>query len=333
MPNHNCPRLMEFCVCCGEYTKVASRQPISTTVKNNFENYFGEEIQTAHYIPRIICSTCSTNIVPSKRAKRSKIEQFKWVKPDTDHSDCHICQTKLHKHFRRQVTYPPKLEDSSDDEFEKFLKLQQKDNYEPASSSPQRDFSEFDLPESSVYVSRKNDDAKKFTKVGLDNLMKDFEFSKIKSERLSSRFNDMCLLDPSCKVTQFRDRSDYIQPYFTQYDLKTVYLNDIEGLFRNIYQFPYNQKDWRLFIDSGKGSLKAILCHIGKSIINLKKIIFLLLIFFKIGNRFPKIPLFYSKGFGEDYFCIKIVMELIQYEKYKWVGDFFIQFYSKNKIK
>ena len=60
----------------------------------------------------------------------------------------------------------------------------------------------------------------------------------------------------------------------------------------------HNPADWRLFIDSSKTSLKAVLLH--------------------NGNIKPSIPVGYSILRKETYNTMKILLDLLEYPKYTW---------------
>ena len=81
------------------------------------------------------------------------------------------------------------------------------------------------------------------------------------------------------------------------------YCTDIQGLFQEI-GIAYSASDWRLFIDSSKRSLKALLLHNGKV--------------------YPSIPIAHSVQMKKDRESVKILLELIQYNDHKWdlCGDF-----------
>ena len=81
------------------------------------------------------------------------------------------------------------------------------------------------------------------------------------------------------------------------------YCTDIQGLFQEI-GIVYSPSDWRLFIDSSKQSLKAILLH--------------------NGNVHPSIPIAHSVQMKEDRESVKILLELIRYNNHNWdvCGDF-----------
>jgi hypothetical protein len=60
----------------------------------------------------------------------------------------------------------------------------------------------------------------------------------------------------------------------------------------------HNTPQWRLFIDSSKVSLKAVLLH--------------------NGNKYPSVPLAHAVNMKESYGDMKLLLEKIQCEKCKW---------------
>lgn len=60
----------------------------------------------------------------------------------------------------------------------------------------------------------------------------------------------------------------------------------------------YEPKDWRLFIDSSKRSLKCVLLH--------------------NGNQFASVPIAHSTTLKEKYEAVKYVLEKIGYDQHKW---------------
>ena len=72
---------------------------------------------------------------------------------------------------------------------------------------------------------------------------------------------------------------------------------DIDGLMQTL-NINHNPLDWRLFIESSKLSLKAVLLH--------------------NGNTLPSIPVGHSVHNKEWYEYMKILMEAINYDKFKW---------------
>jgi len=76
-----------------------------------------------------------------------------------------------------------------------------------------------------------------------------------------------------------------------------VACTDIVGL-TQILSINHNPLYWRLFIDSSKLGLKEVLLH--------------------NGNTLPSIPVGHSAHNKESYENMKILMEIINYDKFKW---------------
>jgi len=76
-----------------------------------------------------------------------------------------------------------------------------------------------------------------------------------------------------------------------------VACSDIDGLMQTL-NINHNPLDWRLFIDSSKLSLKAVLFH--------------------NGNTLPSNPVGHSVHNKESYENMKILMEAINNDKFKW---------------
>jgi hypothetical protein len=76
-----------------------------------------------------------------------------------------------------------------------------------------------------------------------------------------------------------------------------VACTDSEGVMPTL-NINHNPLEWRLFIDSYKLSLKAVLLH--------------------DGNTLPSIPVGHSVHKNELYGNMKILMEAINYDKFKW---------------
>ena len=72
---------------------------------------------------------------------------------------------------------------------------------------------------------------------------------------------------------------------------------DIDGLMQTL-NIGHNLLDWRIFIDSSKLSLKAVLLH--------------------NGNTLPSISVGHSVHKKESYENMKILLEAINYDKFKW---------------
>jgi len=87
---------------------------------------------------------------------------------------------------------------------------------------------------------------------------------------------------------------DLVQFFKMERDL--VACTDIDGLMQTL-NINHNPLDWRLFIDSSKLSLKAVLLQ--------------------NGNTLPSIPVGHSVHNKKTYENVKILMEAINYDKFE----------------
>ena len=126
--------------------------------------------------------------------------------------------------------------------------------------------------------------------------MRDLYLSKEKAEILGSRLQQWNLLEPGTTISSFRSRNQNLPGYYASAE-NICYCKDIRGLMSEL-ECEHNPADWRLFIDSSKTSLKAVLLH--------------------NGNIKPSIPVGYSILRKETYNTMKILLDLLEYPKYTW---------------
>lgn len=144
-----------------------------------------------------------------------------------------------------------------------------------------------------------------------NDLIRDLNLSKIHAELLASRLKNMGLGKQQphyVRITYYRKRNKQFEKCFSV-DNGLTYCNDIDGLYKLFgYQYGHRQPQqtdkWRLFIDSSKSALKAVLLH--------------------NGNQQPSVPIAYSKRLNESYENLKFLLEKIKYTQYEWqiVADF-----------
>lgn len=136
------------------------------------------------------------------------------------------------------------------------------------------------------------------SKIKLDFIVAKLELTQRKSEELASFLNANNLLEPEVNVTTYRKRQASIQKYFVESsDKASAYCTDVNKLMEAM-NMKYNAADWRLFIDSSKFSLKAVLLH-------------------KTNER-PAVPVAYSTYSKESYDVMKTVLDQIQYSQHQW---------------
>lgn len=73
---------------------------------------------------------------------------------------------------------------------------------------------------------------------------------------------------------------------------------NVNGLFTSL-GFPHKVEEWRLFIDSSKSGLKAVLLH--------------------NGNKQPSVPIAYSKKLKETYENMDVLLQAINYKEHNWL--------------
>ena len=127
----------------------------------------------------------------------------------------------------------------------------------------------------------------------LNNLVKDLALPKYKAEILGSRLKQ---LKQETKISEFRHRNKKLTSFFDSYN-RLCFCNDVGGLMMEL-GYEYRCDEWRLFIDSSKASLKAVLLH--------------------NGNIHPSIPVVHAVQLKESYETMKLLLDALQYPKYSW---------------
>ena len=142
---------------------------------------------------------------------------------------------------------------------------------------------------------------KLFNQEDLDDLDRDLDLPKSSAELLGSRLQEMNLLTPETCITVYRHREEqFVQFFSSKPDL--VYCNNIEGLITSM-GIAYDANQWRLFIDSSKCSMKAVLLF--------------------NGNTVSSLPVAHSVTLKETYENMKLLLSSLNYEQHKWLicGD------------
>jgi hypothetical protein len=80
-------------------------------------------------------------------------------------------------------------------------------------------------------------------------------------------------------------------------EVNLVACNDVDGLMTAL-NINHKPEEWRLFIDSTKSSMKAVLLH--------------------NGNVLPSIPVSYAVNMKESYDNMKPLLNCLNYKKYQW---------------
>ena len=282
-----------FCFICGKY--IINNAKKITLVRAAYKYYFQLELnEDKPWMPKKICPNCNLKLskwYDGENVHLSFGPPMIW-KEATDHSQCYFCVinlTGVNTKKRRSLTYPEvasvqKTIPHSDD-----LPKPNCSNAMATSSSSCQNSSESDME--AAYKKQHL-----INQSELNDLIRDLKLSKLDGELLSSRLQQWNFLEKSTKVTFNRKRSKQFSLFFKTMENK-CYFEDVQGLFHAM-RIVHNPNEWRLFIDGSKTSLKAALLH--------------------KGNTLPTIPVFHSVGSKETYECLKGMLNLIQYNLFKW---------------
>jgi hypothetical protein len=130
----------------------------------------------------------------------------------------------------------------------------------------------------------------------LDDLVRDLSLPKEKSELLASRLQEWNLLQKGTTTSHFRDRHAKLASYY-KLENEVCFCSDVSGLMLEL-DCDYEPEQWRLFIDSGKDSLKAVLLH--------------------NGNEKPSVPIAHAVRMKETYESMELILKLINYSNHNW---------------
>ena len=247
---------------------------------------------------------------------------MQWREPQT-HDDCYFCGTRFQTNFSKAskkgggISYPSVLSAIQPVSHSEAgipvptpplvlpsLSFRKKENVDLTVEACDED-SETSISEPMTdyddcrYLPSEDDDAEKprpFDQESLNDLVRDLDLGKGKSELLASRLKERNLLKPGVIVSYYRKRTAQLETLFTLHN-DLCYCNDIPALF-NYFNFDYKASEWRLFVDGSKTSIKAVLLH--------------------IGNVYPSVPVAYSTVLKETYDDLKFMLESLNYKDHHW---------------
>lgn len=298
-----------FCLVCGKYTIQRNRISFNETVKRNYEECYGITTKDFNNIwtPTTVCLNCYSSLSKWKKG----FERYKrfsspmiWRQPTNHDEDCYFCSTTVFGYNNKNldsikyakvnsVTLPvPNIKDSTStdnvDELETSVNSNTSDPLVPNSDN-----------ESTFSADSDDDSQNKSTwnQQELNDLVRDLGLSKESSELLVSRMKEKNNVDPTVRITFYRNRDTEFRQFFMSAD-SLVYCQNISGLINAFNCMEYNPSEWRLFLDSSTKSFKAVLLH--------------------NGNVFAPIPVAHSVVLKEEYENIKIILNKLKYSEHNW---------------
>ena len=130
----------------------------------------------------------------------------------------------------------------------------------------------------------------------LNDLVRDLNLTKSNSKLLASRLQQSNLLVPDTKVSFYRQKSQDLISHFST-DGELCYCNDVSALCQSNGMI-HDQTNRRLFIDSSKESIKAVLLH--------------------NGSTYPFMPVAYSTSPKETYDNLQLILDKLNYHFHLW---------------
>lgn len=311
MPRKCVNTVDNFCYICGEATFAKQKKSITPQVKKAYHLYFGCRIgdQDKSWAPHICCATCATQLSQWLNGKRSSMPfavPMVWREPSNHTNDCYFCLVPplsggIRKQTKSTVVYPnipsalrpvPHGEGLPIPEppLEYHVGSTDEDEGESTCSPGPSACSDQD------FLCGVSSTPHKITQEELNDLVRDLDLSKNKAELLGSRLQQWNLLEDDVTTTLYRKRHQQLEPFFRK-EGNLVFCCDIEGLMCAL-DITYDPQEWRLFIDSSKLSLKAVLLH--------------------NGNCLPSIPVAHAVHMKETYDNLKQLLNTIEYNKSSW---------------
>lgn len=302
----------KFCYICGRYLLTSQCRTISVEVKKAYFLYFGCKLgdQEKTWAPHVCCVSCHVSLIQWLKGNRSSMPfavPMIWREPTNHSTDCYFCLTKTKgysKKKKQNIEYPtvpsailpvphgeglpiptPPLnwddvvipEEEDDECFhsrtEDLFESSTDPSYVPPSSEPQL-----------------------VTQNKLNDLVRDLGLSKQQAELLGSRLQEWNLLAKGTTITSFRKRNSKFSTFYRLEGPMCVCF-DVVGLMSEL-EITHIRSEWRLFIDSSKSSLKAVLLH--------------------NGNEKPSIPVAYSVSMKENYDNLAAILKAIKYQDFEW---------------
>lgn len=296
-----------FCYVCGFFTDKSHRNTFTPLLRKAYELYFDSKVDVGKtWAPSFICLTCKVNLRGwLRKAKTNNHMPFGipviW-REQTDHTtDCYFCMSNITGFAyktRSSVNYPNITSASKPVPHDPIICPipTPPDSFTLADEEPQDDYEVSTADDDSDSDYQQEEEIHLINYAELCDLTRDLALTKGQAELLGSRLQQFHLLAPGTATANFRHRHRDLAQYFDMTD-GICFCKDIDGLMLRL-GVQHSVKDWRLFIDSSKASLKAVLLH--------------------NGNNYASVPIGYSTHMKETYENMALLIDKVRYHEYNW---------------
>jgi hypothetical protein len=136
----------------------------------------------------------------------------------------------------------------------------------------------------------------KFTQSEMNDLIRELQLTKEKSELLGSRLRERNMMASGVKFSCYRNCEKEFRKYYAQED-QLVFFTEVRNLLHQLGEKEYDPCKWSLFIDFSKRSPKAVLLHNSKIL--------------------ASIPRAHYTKLSESYETLNLVLEKIKYHEHE----------------
>lgn len=330
-------------ICGEFIPKKEDRRPLNENLRDLYKDCFklDFDIVPIEWAPNTICVKCRKMLYGWEKTRDDSKLRFskptEWSQP-SDEDDCYFCNIETRgcniknlqklkyakvRSVKKAVEIVQEVSEveihgienlsikSTNDNGDDENNCDKNTNVKIVEISPDMEEYQYSSDESTdgeIYmpVGSNNKLAEKFTQEELNDLVRDLGLAKEAAEYLASVLKNKNLLEKGTKVTYYRNRNESFKQYFEEKvhdEEKLVYCKNVEGLMEELKPNVYKTDAWRLFIDSSKISLKAVLLH--------------------NTNHYASVPIAHSTTMKEAYSSLKTLLEAIKYDSYEWLlcGD------------
>ncbi|GBL76983.1 hypothetical protein AVEN_12646-1 [Araneus ventricosus] len=285
-----------FCYICGEFVIKKHQRKITDFVKKVYFAYFGVKLgdQNKSWAPKTVRYICVEDLRRwSKGTKKTFRFGMIWREPKNHTDDCYFCSCDVSGYNfknKKNISYPNLQSSLRPVPYDLGIPVIPK-NIEDI--SPDSDSESVD---DNFQCDADNDAPQLFTEMELNDFVRDLGLSKESAEILGSRLKEKKMLAAGTCTALYRDREQVFTSYFSQ-DGNLVYYSDIVELMLK-FGVKYKDDEWKLFIDSSKRSLKAVLLH--------------------NGNKYVSVPVGHSIHLKESYENMEFVLTRLKYNDHNW---------------
>lgn len=302
-----------FCYICGKFTTERSRRTITSDIKDLYEEYFNLPVnENVDWAPSIVCSSCTGRLSDWFNEKRPSMPfgvPMVWDNPFMHFApDCFACVNYFHGMNKRKVQnitlkatrwaqLPIKHSASIP------IPVSKKKKTSPLAESIAPSLPVESVPESMISLYEPSNVTPpcphvEYKQDTLDILIRSLKLSQRKSIILAKDLKEKKLLSSGANVYAARGRQRKFTNFFTSIEHNSfAYCHDIQRLVLSMHR-EYKPTEWRLFIDSSKRSLKAVLLHESNSI--------------------SPVPIALSRNTKENYLSMKKIIEMVNYCDHQW---------------